>query len=63
MIRIMAKIAKLSINAATRKLVEKLAEEAYEAGRRDGITNVRITLEDDTDSDHSEAIELIKANF
>lgn len=63
MTRILAKVAKLTINAATRKLVERLIEDAYEAGKRDGVADVKMTLEDDNGTDHTAALEIIEANW
>ena len=43
--------------------IEDLMLKAYEAGRRDAVKDVVITLEDDMiNDDHSAAIELITAN-
>lgn len=43
--------------------IEEMMINAYEAGRRDAIKDIVITLEDDMiNVDHSLAIELINAN-
>ena len=62
--RILAKVAKVNGSAKTRDHIEALVIAAYEAGRRDGIEDVRITLEDDLiNDDHSKALEIITANY
>lgn len=61
--RIMARAAKITGSDKTRRQVENLIMQAYEAGRRDAIKDVVITLEDDMiNDDHAAAIELINAN-
>jgi hypothetical protein len=61
--RIIAKVQKITGSAKTRNHVESLVMAAYEAGRKSAITDIRMTLEDDTDSDHTDALEVIEANF
>jgi hypothetical protein len=61
--RILAKVAKINGSAKTRDHVESLIMAAYEAGRRDGVADVRITLEDDHGTDHTPALEIITANY
>lgn len=62
--RILAKVAKVNGSPKTRLHVEALVMAAYEAGRRDGIADVRITLEDDMiNDDHTKALEIITANY
>lgn len=43
--------------------IEELLQAAFEAGERNAARNIRMTLEDDHGTDHSEAIEIITANF
>ena len=44
--------------------IEDMMIKAYEAGRRDAVKDLRITLEDDMiNDDHSAALELINANY
>lgn len=62
--RILAKVTKVNGSDKTRRHVEALIMAAYEAGRRDGVADVRITLEDDMiNDDHSKALEIITANY
>lgn len=61
--RIIAKVQKITGSVKTRNHVESLVMAAYEAGRKSAITDIRMTLEDDADSDHADALEIIEANF
>jgi len=47
MIRILARLAKVTMNRETRKLMEKLIEEAYEAGQDDRTRAIRDELRSD----------------
>lgn len=60
MTRIIAKVAKLAINAATRQLVERLVTEAYEAGCKDTVRDIRMELT--ADRQHK-AVRFIEANW
>lgn len=58
--RIIAKIAKLSINAATRVLVERLVEQAYEQGKADQARDIRDEMRQDK---QHKAANFIEANW
>lgn len=47
MIRIIAKLAKVTMNRETRKLMERLITEAYEAGQVDRARDIRDELRSD----------------
>jgi hypothetical protein len=60
MTRLMNKVWKISASEKTRQHIASLLQEAYEAGKRDGIEDVRITLEDLAETD---AVEIIESNY
>lgn len=62
--RIIAKARKITGSDKTRRHLESLIEQAYEAGRQAAIKDITITLEDDMiNDDHSKALEILSANF
>ena len=62
--RIIAKVQKITGSDKTRRHIENLIEQAYEAGRQAAIKDITITLEDDmANDDHSKALEILSANY
>ena len=61
--RLIARGRKVAGTADKAARIEDLITQAYEAGRRDAVKDVLITLYDDmANSDHRDALDLISAN-
>ena len=62
--KLITRARKIAGTADKAARIERIMEDAYEAGRRAAIKDIVITLEDDmANDDHTAAIEIITANF
>lgn len=62
--QIVSRVAKIMNGDRRAARIEDMILKAYEAGRRDGVADVRTTLYDDMiNADHIAAIEIIDANY
>lgn len=61
--QIISRVAKIMNGDRRAARIEDMILKAYEAGRRDGVADVRMTLEDDCTATHSSALLIIAANY